>query len=372
MNLTHPHTLRRLAPLALALGCILAAPAMAQDAAAAKQKQLEQARADLQDAARRVAELSGTPVPGDGRTRSIRFAAAEPGGQPGKPRLGVLLGVDEQAGVRIAAITPGGGAEKAGLKTGDRLLKIDGKAIGGSSGEARVEAARLALAGLELGKPVRVGYQRDGNPHEVAVTPAATQSLVFTRTFPGGVASDILAIPGPLDSAELARLKDLGPQLRGEVMRLSRRDCQGEDCSVPLLAEALRWDGLNLLALEPQLGRYFGTDRGVLVLSQGALPGLQAGDVIQKIEGKPVASPSEAMQAMSAKKPGEQARVTVLRERNARELQVAVPERTRSLEFIRVPAAPVPPAAPARPAPDAPAAATPAAAAPARAGTALL
>ncbi len=363
--------LHRLAPFALALGCVLATPAMAQGNDAATRKQLEQARADLQDAARRVAELSGAAAMDDGRLQSIRIAAAEAAGTPGKPRLGVLLGVDEQAGVRIAGVTPGGGAEKAGLKTGDRLLKIDGKAIGGTSGEARVEAARTALAGLEQGKPVRVAYQRDGRPHEVAVTPTATQPLVFARTLRNGAGGGIVAIPELFDGAELARLEELGPQLRGEVLRLSHRDCQGEDCGAPLLAEALRWDGLNLLALEPQLGRYFGTDRGVLVLSQGALPGLQAGDVIQKIEGKPVASPREAMQAMTAKKPGEQAKVTVLRERSARELQVAVPERTRSLEFIRVPAPPVPPAPPARPAPPAPAA--PAAPAPpARTDTALL
>lgn len=341
-----PNLLRRLTPLTLALGCALAVPAMARDDNAANQKELEQARADLQDAARRIAELSTTSDAGPGYASSIRFAVAEPGGKPGRPRLGVLLGVDEQAGVRIAGITPGSGAEKAGLKTGDRLLKIDGMAIGGGDGAARVEAARTTLARLESGKSVRLSYQRDGRPLEAAVTPSATQSLVFSRS-----SGDLIALPEPLDSAGLAKLRELGPQLRSEVIRLSRQDCQDGNCSAPLLAEALRWDGLNLLALEPQLGRYFGTDRGVLVLSQGALPGLQAGDVIQKIESKPVASPREAMQAMTAKKPGEQTRVTVLRERNVHELQVTVPERARALEFIKAPPAPpAPPTPPAAPA----------------------
>ncbi|AKC86154.1 PDZ domain-containing protein [Pseudoxanthomonas suwonensis] len=333
---------RRLAPLALSLACALALPAWAQDDTAARQKQLEAARADLQDAARRIAELSGESVLDGNRIQSIRVAGAE----AGKPRLGVLLGVDGQAGVRIAGVTPGSGADKAGLKAGDRLLKVRGKAIAGGSGEQRVEDARKALAGLEKDKPVRIAYQREGRQHEVDVTPGATQALAFTRAFPGS-GEDFAAV---FDGAELARLKELGPQLRGEVIRLSRPGaCQGDGCSVPLLAEALRWDGLNLLALEPQLGRYFGTDRGVLVLSQGALPGLQAGDVIQKIEGKAVATPREAMQAMTAKQPGEQARVTVVRDRSAREVPVTVPERMRSLDFI-----PVPPASPAPPAPPAP------------------
>ena len=45
-----------------------------------------------------------------------------------------------------------------------------------------------------------------------------------------------------------------------------------------MLAEAFRWNGLNLASVDAKLGRYFGTDRGVLVLSSGPdLAGLQAG-----------------------------------------------------------------------------------------------
>ncbi|GAB3515320.1 PDZ domain-containing protein [Pseudoxanthomonas daejeonensis] len=342
MSHANPLPLPRNAILALSLACGLALPAHAQDKAD-QQKQLEQARTDLQSAARRVAELSAQTGVDANRIESIHIDSRL--GENGKPRLGVLLGIDEQAGVRIAGVTPGGGADKAGLKTGDRLLRIRGKAIHGASGEARVADARAALAVLEQGKPVRVSYQRDGKQHDADVTPAATQSLVFARTISRDGGDD--PVTTVIDSADLARLKDLGPQLRGEVIRLSRPgSCLGDGCTAPLLAEALRWDGLNLLALEPQLGRYFGTERGVLVLSQGALPGLQAGDVIHKIEGKAVASPREAMQAMTARKPGEQAKVTVMRDRSVREVQITVPERIRSLDFI-----PVPPERPAPPVP---------------------
>src|SRR5690606_4222447 len=137
------------------------------------------------------------------------------------------------------------------------------------------------------GKPVRITYQRDGRQHDVDVTPTPTRSFAFTR----GLGLDASELAALADSPELARLRELAPKLRGEVLQLSRSlDCTDGKCSAPLLAEALRWDGLNLLALEPQLGRYFGTDRGVLVLQQGNLPGLQPGDVIQEIEGKAVAS----------------------------------------------------------------------------------
>src|SRR5690606_6717002 len=126
---------RRLAPLALALACAIAAPAMAADKDdAAQRKELDQARKELQAAAARVAELSRElQLDGD----ALRFVI-DGAGVSAKPRLGVLLGVDEQSGVRIAGVTPGGGADKAGLKSGDRLLRIGGKAIAGSNGEARV------------------------------------------------------------------------------------------------------------------------------------------------------------------------------------------------------------------------------------------
>ena len=69
-----------------------------------------------------------------------------------------------------------------------------------------------------------------------------------------------------------------------EIIRIGPRgDCKGKNCKLPMLAEAFRWNGLNLASVDAQLGRYFGTDRGVLVLSAGAdLAGLQAGDVIQQ------------------------------------------------------------------------------------------
>src|SRR3546814_7211570 len=57
--------------------------------------------------------------------------------------------------------------------------------------------------------------------------------------------------------------------------------CKGKDCGTPALMSAFRWNGLNLATVDKQLGRYFGTDHGVLVLSNGELAGLHAGDVIQ-------------------------------------------------------------------------------------------
>lgn len=363
MSHTTHASLRRFALLTLSLACAWTMPAQAQDGDADPNEDAAPMEPGLaKDAAIRVMALTSEMGIDPGQIQSIHLTT-DKSSAAGKPRLGVLLGVDDQAGVRIAGITPGSGADKAGLKSGDRLLRIRGQAITGGSGEQRVANARDALTGLDQGKPVKITYQRDGKSHDIEVIPAATQAVVIARTISrngAGAASTTV-----FDSQELARLKDLGPQLRGEVLRVAKgTSCAGGDCATPLLADIMRWNGLNLASLNPQLGRYFGTEQGALVLSQGALPNLEAGDVIQQVEGKAVASPIEVMRAMSAKKPGDQARMTVLRDRSQRQLQVTVPERMQLMDFISAPPAPPalpkplvpatpavkPPAAPATPA----------------------
>ena len=117
-----------------------------------------------------------------------------------------------------------------------------------------------------------------------------------------------------------------------------------------MIADALRWNGLNLASVDAGLGRYFGTDDGVLVISTGPeLEGLQAGDVIRSVDGKPVESPRDVMEALRGRDAGSKVAVAYLRDRKAGTAQVTVPEP------FRVPAPPAPPAPPAAPvAPSAP------------------
>jgi hypothetical protein len=93
------------------------------------------------------------------------------------------------------------------------------------------------------------------------------------------------------------------------------------------LTQAFRWNGLNLASLDARLGRYFGTSTGVLVISGGpSLPLLEPGDVIQRIDGKAVATPRDVMRLLRAKDTGGQLRVEVLRDRKLRAMDITVPE----------------------------------------------
>ncbi|MFC4727679.1 PDZ domain-containing protein [Coralloluteibacterium thermophilus] len=318
----------RMSRIALSLALLLPATGFAQSAPPAadgERAALEAARKDLADAARRVAELSREQVAGMRRIELLR------------PRLGLVLGEAAQ-GVRIQGVTPSGGAAEAGLRSGDVLVAIDGQRIDGADAEARLADTRAKLAGLEDGQRVRVDYLRDGRTDStevVASTPPARE-VVMLRA---GEGLDRLHV-------DLSRLNE-------EVGRLSALSPCGDDgerCDFGMLTQAFRWSGLNLAAVDAQLGRYFGTERGVLVLpGKGRLDALEAGDVILAIEGEPVNTPREAMRALRRATPGETVHLRVQRDRRARDVAIIVPE-GRSFDFMPAPPAPPePPAPPAAP-----------------------
>ena len=356
--------------LALAIGLVVAGLAIAQDKpTSAQQKELDAARAQLDQAAQRYAELSRKYGDADAPIRIEKRILR-------KPVIGVVLGADEQAGVRIAAVTPGSAAAGAGLKSGDRIISVDGRRVEAASAEARVQQARELLAALDAKTSVRLGYERDGKPATLSLTPKVDDRvMVLQGPGSGNFDRDVKVFVGDdggvreidaerirIDAGEAraraveARARATGareraewvmvaPDVRTEVIRLGS-DCKGEDCTFPVLAEAFRWNGLNLASVDAGLGRYFGASKGVLVLSTGKdLDGLQAGDVISSIGGKEIGTPREAMDALRAQPAGGKVAVAYLRDRTPGTAQVSVPE---SLQ-IKLPRAAVAPHAPGAP-----------------------
>jgi hypothetical protein len=333
--------MKRLNATTLLGACIalaLAASAAAQTtkprrpADAPTQAQLDAAQADLERAAKRLAELQGRL--GAHAAPDVHVFERH---MVRKPVIGVVLAPDAQAGVRVAGVTPDSGAAKAGLKSGDRITAVGGTQVLGNTGEMRLDNARKLFVGIDEGKPIRIDYVRAGKAASANVTASLDQ--------------DVFWVGGPDVDPQIRRIEvpGVGDDVRREVIRIGPRgNCKGKDCRVPMLAEAFRWNGLNLASVDGKLGRYFGTDKGVLVLSAGAdLEGLQPGDVIQKIDGRAVNSPREAMEALRAKEDNATALVEYMRDRRVASTRVKVPE--ISLKFITPPAPPAPPRAPKAP-----------------------
>ncbi|ROO83774.1 S1-C subfamily serine protease [Actinocorallia herbida] len=87
----------------------------------------------------------------------------------GRAALGVTIAQTvnissgEQDGVAVVAVTPGGAAEQAGIKTGDVITAVDGQATDSTTGLAEILAER------QVGQTVPVEIRRDGETRTVNV-----------------------------------------------------------------------------------------------------------------------------------------------------------------------------------------------------------
>jgi hypothetical protein len=356
--------------LCLTLAGLLAGPALAGDKApAAPHAALAPAdaaatRAEIDRLVARIHELAGK-LGDDEQVRVIRHLDG-----PGAPMafalempelgkdiriervlggpmvgVGVVLAPNPAApGVRLAAVTPDGPAAKAGLRSGDVLLSVDGRKVAGSD-EAALDSARELLHGLKKDQKLRLGYARAGRIGEASVVAGD-----IGRAMPMGPGDGFAWNSSDAPMAQGFTI--IQPQIDREVRRLlPMAPCPpgADDCGMPALFEAFRWQGLNLASLDADLGRYFGTTQGVLVVS-GAIKGLKSGDVLQRVDDKPVATPRDVMRALRDKAAGSNVSVLVLRDRRPVPLVIAVPE-AHALPFLAPPAPPVPPTPPALPAP---------------------
>lgn len=320
--------------LAFALGIVLTGNARGQNATVSEeQRQLHATRV-----AERRADMTGeyykSPAEIQIEQREMR-----------RPVIGVLLAGDDKPGVRIVGVTPDGAAAEAGVKGGDRIIRINDKAIDAVSGEARVAQARAMLAmSADAKTPVNLAYERDGKTVTATMTPKVGNRLFilsdvmsdakyaeskahFDASTASRTSSDSV-LASAVAKRRAAQATMIAPEVHREIMRIDS-DCKGNDCKMPALVEALRWSGVNLATVDAGLGRYFGTDRGVLVLGTGKdLAGLQVGDVIRTIDGKAVNTPREAMDALRAQPADSKVTVDYLRDRKEASVQVTVPKAT--------------------------------------------
>jgi S1-C subfamily serine protease len=309
----------------LASGLVLLVPAVscAADAPdrAALEKQLQSAREQLDRSAREVAELS-RQLYGGSEGDVMRFVQGRPSGA----MLGINVGsgAARDEGVEVAGVSPGGPAEQAGLKAGDVLVAVDGLLLK-RNGERGPNAQLVEhMRGIEPGTVVKLDYLRGGQRRSASVTavPAEPPMIRVLRERLAGPLAEGLAMPG-LDGL-------LRPE-RG--MR-----------------------SLELVALTPKLGQYFGTERGLLVVRAADAP-LEEGDVLLTIDGRTPENPAHAFRILRSYQPGEKVKLGVLRQRKALTLEAtlpvpeagleAQPYRRQSMPPPPVPPPPVPPPAPA-------------------------
>lgn len=258
------------------------------------QLELEIARQELEAAAREVARLSS-------RANAPLVARIIQDFQRTGRRA--VLGInieDSGAGVLVAGVTPGGPADESGVETGDIIIAIDAAALAGSEVNSPSAVLIGQMAHVNPGDVVVLNILRGDESYDIEV-----EARVIEARFFGGPAA-------PFPQGDFRT----GPQL-----------LQSFNFTRPVG----RWADMELVELTPDLGAYFGTDEGILVVrapSDDALQ-LQDGDIIIEIGGRKPASTEHAMRILGSFDAGETLELTIMRNqrRQSLELELAVGNR---------------------------------------------
>ena len=87
------------------------------------------------------------------------------------------------------------------------------------------------------------------------------------------------------------------------------------------------WSDIELVALTPALGEYFGVAKGLLVVRAGQASelGFRDGDVIMDLAGREPQSPEHALRILASFEPGESLQAAIMRQRRREALAIRVP-----------------------------------------------
>jgi serine protease Do len=149
--------------------------------------------------------------------------------------LAESFGMKQPSGALVSAVDKDGPAAKAGIETGDVIIKVDGRAITNSA------ELPVAIADIKPGASARIEVWRKGAPRELAVTVSELQPAKSAKA--------------PTDGKPQGRL------------------------------------GVAVRELTPDEQRRTGLDAGVLVENAGgaaAKAGVRAGDIILSVNTAPV------------------------------------------------------------------------------------
>ena len=262
----------------------------------AARAQLASARAELERAARELARLSAErlgPLADTLRMNGnfVRFA---------RPMLGLNISNDED-GVRVVGVSPGGPGAAAGIEIGDLIVAIGDVEVDGSTGGNSTQAFLGALGDVEPGGEVELSLLRDGAPLTLSVQTREWNPQEWVANVGDRVNLIVRDIPNVAERS---------------IVRVMEQ---------PFLFGA--WSDMELVELTPELGRYFGTEEGLLVVRapQADDIDLRDGDVILEISGRTPQSVGHAMRILRSFEPQEPLELTIVREQRRRTITIVTP-----------------------------------------------
>lgn len=296
--------------------------------------QMYEAERQLAEAARQIADLSYQRLPNMSVARRVEIVRSD------RAVLGVNIGDNNNSGpvegVKIAGVSPGGAAAEAGLRSGDVIVAVNGQSMSAADGQGATRELLDFMQGVEEGDVLDIDYLRNGKVESVEVSPRAMVGQTFAF---GGPDFGVHVAPG----SPMPPVAAFGPSIA--------------------MIGGNGWGDMEMVPLTEKLGRYFGTDTGLLVVRgpDDEAFKLQDGDVIQAIGGRTPSSVSHAMRILGSYQEGETLDIVIMRDKREQTLSIDVPDnrtgqyfnRTGPASAVRViEVAPAAPPAPPAPVPD--------------------
>jgi C-terminal processing protease CtpA/Prc len=242
-----------------------------------------------------------------------------------RARLGITVQTKadpetDRYGAKIVSVLSDGPAEKAGLKAGDIITRFGSTNLAGvkPDDDEDAEASGPGLKLIELaqelddGDSVKVDYRRDGNSRSATIVAQEIEPRVSVRQFRG----PNMVLP-KMEGFDRFTYNGDAPGMEW---------FSGEPGAFTLFMGRA---GMQLVEMNSDLGEYFGTSEGLLVLRSprdSTIP-LRAGDVIFSIGGRKPTSVSHALRIIGSYDEGETVKVDIMRKRQRTTVEWTVKDR---------------------------------------------
>jgi serine protease Do len=206
------------------------------------------------------------------------------------------LNLREEYGVEVTHVEDNSPAAKAGLKTGDVVLQYNGQRVEGTEQFVRL------VRETPTGRKVNLTVSRGGSQQTLTAATEARKNRIFVQGGEFRFDAPVIHLPD-----------------------IPRASMMWGSSSLGMVGEAI----------DDQIANYFGVKEGVLVRSvtRGSAAekaGLKAGDVITRVDGKPVKNPREITSEIRSKRDQKTFPLTVTREKRETTLTVTVEDQSDS------------------------------------------
>ena len=253
--------------------------------------------------------------------------------QQSRTRLGLYLDADQSRrfdrdGALITRVMRDSPAEEAGLQGGDVITVFEGQVLTLPFTDADLErdldldrslpAQRLLVLArdLEPGQTVEIRYLRDGANNTVSVE-AEEFEFPEVRTFgvgPGSVwdgRRDGNRWSYGLDGNFSGELAERLSVVRDRLADIQFRSPGAFNFSFGITSA----EGVEFIDLNPELGEYFGSDTGVLVVEvdEDSTLGLMAGDVVLAVGAREAETVGRVLRLIRSYDEDEPIRFTIIR-----------------------------------------------------------